>query len=219
MKKLGVKERQSDVVSLSHLAQSWKRETDVFTQARKSHMIEVSSLEKLLMAQQQHLLKQCAGVSASNLALRATKTNNNSRSAPMIEVGNDDDDDDDVRIKTPPPIVARIHQEIMSTSKEEDLDFLENDDEVHHPPVFPESLRDGGDITPPRAHSPPALGSPHDPILEAHVMAVSTPAESSSNSTSSSSKKKKSKKHRSHHGKHHHGKHHGKHHRGHRHGK
>ena len=220
VKKLGVKERQSDVVSLSHLATSWKRENEVFTQARQSHMMEVSSLEKLLMAQQQHLLKQCAGVSASNLALRATidaTTPNISKKTstfpPMVEVGNEnedeDEDDDDEKEMKPPPIVPRI-KESISTSKEEDLNFL---DEI--PPVFAEALRERGDITPPRAHSPPSLGSPHDPILDAHVMAVSTPAENSSSSSSSSSSKKK-KKHRGHHHHNHHKKHH---HRGHRHGK
>jgi len=253
LKKVGVQGRRSDVVSLSNLAQSWKRESQVFTQARESHMMEVSSLEKLLMAQQQHLLKQCAGVSASNLALRAStsssgsssSSNNNTKredTPPMVEVHV-------LEEKTSPPPPHRAYDDedhiTMSTSKEDDVMFLNrHDDETgdynaiedelknHHPPIFPEALRDGGDITPPRAHSPPDLGSPHDPVLHAHVMAVSTPAaesnnttdvsNSSSSSTSSKKKKKKHRGHRGHHG-HHHGGHYGphgpkKHHRGH-HGK
>ena len=157
-------------------------------------------------------------MSASNLALRATIdtattgtiSKKTSTFPPMVEVGNeneDEDDDDDEKEMKPPPIVPRI-KESISTSKEEDLNFL---DEI--PPVFAEALRERGDITPPRAHSPPSLGSPHDPILDAHVMAVSTPAENSSSSSSSSKKKKK---HRGHHHHNHHKKHH---HRGHRHGK
>lgn len=70
---------------LVKLSAMWHQQQDVFAKARRSHMVELMSLEKLLRAQQTHLLSQCTSVSSSNLALRASEpvASLTSRASPM----------------------------------------------------------------------------------------------------------------------------------------